>query len=79
MAEYNRDFKRKRVFALGYGAKDNPHSKVVKIEARSSLEAGLLLLEKGYVAFPQQAHFLVDSADKAEYKRVVTGRSSSAP
>lgn len=75
MAEYNRDHKRMRTFAFGYGAPNNPHSKIVKVVARSSLEAGREIEKMNLVANGQQAHFLVDSADTAVYKKTVAAGS----
>lgn len=75
MGEYNRDHKRQRVFAMGYGAPNNPHSKIVKTMARSSLEAGHNFLTNHPIPTNQVAHFLVDSADKAVYKRTVAAGS----
>jgi hypothetical protein len=60
---------------MGYGAPNNPHSKIVKTLARSSLEAGHNFAIECPILDKQQAHFLVDSADKDLYKRTVAAGS----
>lgn len=79
MSEYNRDKKKYRVFAFGYGAKGGHYSKMVKISARSALEAGTILAASFAMPHGQEAHFLVDSADKDLYKRVVAAGSGRPP
>lgn len=72
--------KRPRVFAVGYGHPDASYSKIVKVQARSSLEAGHIFLSDHRMPPGQVTHFLVDSADKPAYRQSVaagSGRSDN--
>lgn len=61
---YDHRFKRFRDFILTYQMKDNEFSKrVVKVKARSSVEAGLIILMDNLIPFNCEAVSLLDSSE----------------
>jgi len=53
-----------RNFILLVGVEDNPFSREIKVRARSSLEAGAIVVKDGLIPAGYVAHGLVDPADK---------------